>query len=834
MTEDAVKICERGGGGLVLPLFGDTEQGWDRGLRAALYLIGLFYTFIGVAIIADVFMNAIEKVTSKKVRKFNKSTGRWYTYEVWNATVSNLTLMALGSSAPEILLNVIDIFAKEFYLEGLGPGTIVGSAAFNLLMIIAVCVMCIPTPEVRKIKDMQVYQVTASWSVFAYVWLVVILLVVSPNVVEVWEGVITFLFFPVLVFWAWAADKGYFRGEKEKPLQIHADMTADEIAEVEAKVRAEHGKQLTSEQIVRLLAATGSKPRSRAAYRVAAMRKMTGSKPIKKTTKASFKSLSFLGFGNKVVPLTEEIEEKPVCTFSFAAQKYAVLECAGQVKMKVVRDGDATMKASVRFKTEDGSASAEKDYVHVDQVLVFESGETEKDVAVTVIDDENYEDDEEFYCTLEDAQTIGSSDKAGVGDIPKATVTIIDDDEPGVISFEHEDARFISGDEDVTHKICVMRRSGACGEVKVQYTTEPGSALADRDFVPTAGELVFEDKQVEAYINITIKAAPRYDQVDVFRLTLSDPEGGAKLDWTTDGGASKCIMTMSIAADEQTKARIASVKNTVQMKWSKSMIGHANWASQFQAAVRVNGGEEDDEPPSKMDYFLHFISVPWKLVFALVPPTDYCGGWLCFYCSLLMIGLVTMIIGDMASLLGCVLCIPDDVTAITFVALGTSLPDTFASKTAAMQDPYADASVGNVTGSNSVNVFLGLGLPWMMASIFWALGLRKAEWQSRYDPKALLSSAPDFDVDLSFLGAPGSRTIAFVVPAGSLGMSVVFFTSCALVCIALLQVRRVVHGGELGGPMVSKIFSAAFLVVLWLIYIGLSTMVSLQNNDVSC
>lgn len=28
--------------------------------------------------------------------------------DVWNPTVANLTLMALGSSAPEILLNVIE------------------------------------------------------------------------------------------------------------------------------------------------------------------------------------------------------------------------------------------------------------------------------------------------------------------------------------------------------------------------------------------------------------------------------------------------------------------------------------------------------------------------------------------------------------------------------------------------------------------------------------------------------------------------------------------------------------------------------------------------------
>jgi Ca2+/Na+ antiporter len=54
------------------------------------------------------------------------------------------------------------------------------------------------------------------------------------------------------------------------------------------------------------------------------------------------------------------------------------------------------------------------------------------------------------------------------------------------------------------------------------------------------------------------------------------------------------------------------------------------------------------------------------------------------------------------------------------VALGTSIPDTFASKLAAQADPYADAAIGNITGSNSVNVFLGLGFPWILASAFHA------------------------------------------------------------------------------------------------------------------
>ena len=54
--------------------------------------------------------------------------------------MANLTLMALGSSAPEILLSVIEVIGNSFYTGELGPSTIVGSAAFNLMCISAVCV----------------------------------------------------------------------------------------------------------------------------------------------------------------------------------------------------------------------------------------------------------------------------------------------------------------------------------------------------------------------------------------------------------------------------------------------------------------------------------------------------------------------------------------------------------------------------------------------------------------------------------------------------------------------------------------------------------------------
>ena len=80
--------------------------------------------------------------------------------------------------------------------------------------------------------------------------------------------------------------------------------------------------------------------------------------------------------------------------------------------------------------------------------------------------------------------------------------------------------------------------------------------------------------------------------------------------------------------------------------------------------------------------------------------------------------MVLVVSGDLASGFGCTVGLKDTVTAITLVALGTSLPDTFASKVAAVNDKYADSSVGNVTGSNAVNVFLGVGVAWFVAAVY--------------------------------------------------------------------------------------------------------------------
>ena len=207
----AVDKCDDGT--LVLPIL--NEATWNQGFRTFLYLIALLWCFMGVAIIADVFMCAIETITSKTkvvmVAKQGRSSNDMEEVHVrvWNDTVANLTLMALGSSAPEILLAIIEITANKFESGALGPSTIVGSAAFNLLVISGVCVMAVPAHEVRRIKAIKVFGVTATFCILAYIWLYVALSVSSPEIMDIWEAVLTFLLFPILVIIAYIADKEY-------------------------------------------------------------------------------------------------------------------------------------------------------------------------------------------------------------------------------------------------------------------------------------------------------------------------------------------------------------------------------------------------------------------------------------------------------------------------------------------------------------------------------------------------------------------------------------------------------------------------------------------------
>jgi len=869
------------GDGLIVPIWRPYENlsMGDRFGRGLLYILLMVYLFIGVAIVSDRFMESIEMITAqeKEVTIKDPKTGKSQIIivKVWNETVANLSLMALGSSAPEILLSVIEIWAKGFKSGDLGPGTIVGSAAFNLFMIIGLCMYVIPDDEVRKIKHLRVFLVTATWSVFAYIWLYVILGPISYGIVEPWEGILTFLFFPATVWTAYVAErrlfcykymsKSYRAGKngtivqtekndiesraQEKFKDFDEDNQDPALAEFEKsrreyintmkRIRLENPDITPAELEMKAREEVMMKgPKSRAYYRMQASKKLAGKQDLNKKMKDQIAAEAEQNKEPEEKEVEEEKKDDGVMRIMFDPPHYTVMESVGSFEVTIVREGgDLNTAVQVDYKTEDGSACSPDDYTEAVGTLTFGPGVTEQKVTLSVEDDDIFEEDEHFYIRIsnprrKDGIEIPQMSVEGEGMVPSiqlgtphmATIMILDDDHGGIFQFENTETEIVESVGTYELKLC--RMSGARGKVAVPYTTEEGTAKAGKDYEHVEGELIFCNEENEKIIEIPIMEEDSYEKNAVLYCTIGEPihlagppgEGEgvnyAEIDAKDPEtlteeekiallGRPKLgdITKISIRIRESKEFK-SSVDRMLQRGNASMMVGASSWKDQFVDAFTVQAGDDDEEEegegdeegeekmPTCGDYIMHFLTLIWKVLFAFIPPAGIANGYPCFVISIAMIGLCTAIIGDVAGHLGCFIFLKDSVNAIAFVALGTSVPDTFASKVAAIQDEYADNSVGNVTGSNAVNVFLGIGIAWSMAAIYWA-----------------------------------AKGETFDVKVGSLGFSVTIFCVEALIAILTLLLRRnPAVGGELGGPKAVKTVTSGLFVCLWVTYVGVSAM----------
>jgi solute carrier family 8 (sodium/calcium exchanger) len=238
-------------------------------------------------------------------------------------------------------------------------------------------------------------------------------------------------------------------------------------------------------------------PKSRAFYRIQATRKLTGGGNVIKKSKIE-KRLS-------VEDVRVDLEDEGVTRIFFDPGHYTVMENVGTFNLTVSRaGGDLSRTIYVDYKTEDGTANAGSDYEYTEGTLKFYPGELHKQIPLTVIDDDLFEEDEHLYVRLSNLRVKdqdGSLESDTNGSIAKlgtpflATVMILDDDHPGIFHFEEKEMRVSEAIGQV--EIKVMRSSGARGTVKVPFFTSDGSAKAGKDYEPEQNELIFQNDETE-------------------------------------------------------------------------------------------------------------------------------------------------------------------------------------------------------------------------------------------------------------------------------------------------------------------------------------------------
>uniref|UniRef100_A0A7C9EGF0 Sodium/calcium exchanger membrane region domain-containing protein n=1 Tax=Opuntia streptacantha TaxID=393608 RepID=A0A7C9EGF0_OPUST len=497
------------------------ETSLGDGLRAFLYFAGLAYCFIGLSAITNRFFRSMENVVkhSRKVVVTDPVTKvQTVRHEkVWNYAVADIALLAFGTSFPQISLATIDAIRNigSLYAGGLGPGTLVGSAAFDLFPIHAVCVVVPKAGELKKISDIGVWLVGLCWSFWAYVWLYIILKVWTPDVVTLWESLLTVLQYGLLLLHAYAQDK-----------------------------------------------------------------------------RLPYLSLPFVRSDR---PLEWVPEEPSPHEHGKLAEDYSDLH----------QDADLTGNDTV------------------------------------------------------DIQSIHSGDVTGA------------------------------------------------------YQALPAN----------------EDN--------------------------------------------------SLAEPAQGRRRVNNV-NFLSV-----------WRKQFVHALMFGSHKSNNIFVRWARVVWHLVLLPWRVLFAFVPPYHVAHGWIAFICCLCFISGIAYVVTKLSDLISCVTGINPYVIALTALAAGTSWPDLWASKIAAERQTTADSAIANITCSNSVNIYVGIGIPWLI------------------------------DTTYNFFAY---REPLRIQDAGELSFSLLMFLATSAGCIAVLVIRRLVFGAELGGPRVWAWVTSVYFMLLWLIFVILSSI----------
>ena len=207
---------------------------------------------------------------------------------------------------------------------------------------------------------------------------------------------------------------------------------------------------------------------------------------------------------------------------SFLTSEALVSENSGTITLRVRRGNDVDFQAfTVDYATSDGTAKAGLDYEATAGTLNFAAGQATQNITIPILNDGLREGNETFGVTLRNPST-------GTVLGTPATVTVrIEDNDPGV-SF-YDGLTWVS--ESSGSAILTVRRGNDLDfqAFTLDYATSDGTATAGLDYQAVAGTLSFAAGDTSHTITIPILNDGLPEANETFRITLSNPSGGAAL-----------------------------------------------------------------------------------------------------------------------------------------------------------------------------------------------------------------------------------------------------------------------------------------------------------------
>ncbi|XP_030632074.1 FRAS1-related extracellular matrix protein 2b isoform X2 [Chanos chanos] len=201
-----------------------------------------------------------------------------------------------------------------------------------------------------------------------------------------------------------------------------------------------------------------------------------------------------------------------------------------QISAILYRSGDLSYKSTVRCYSRQGSAQVMMDFnerPNTDaSVITFLPGEVEKPCVLTLVDDTDYEEDEELRLVLGSPKS-NSPFGAAIGVQNETLIKIKDDADKAIIRFG-ETKFSVSEPKELGHVSVVMVpvvRVGDTSKVSVvRVHTKDGSASSGEDYHPISQDIEFKEGDTQHFVEVEIIYDNIREMREAFTIHLKPDE----------------------------------------------------------------------------------------------------------------------------------------------------------------------------------------------------------------------------------------------------------------------------------------------------------------------
>ncbi|TQV88070.1 Calx-beta domain-containing protein [Aliikangiella coralliicola] len=219
------------------------------------------------------------------------------------------------------------------------------------------------------------------------------------------------------------------------------------------------------------------------------------------------------------VTILENDAVPPAGVIQFSGATYSVDEGDGSLTVTVVRSNGSFGDASIGISVDGGSATNLLDYRLSDEQLTFVDGETSQSFSILILDDSEYEGEENLTLRL----THLNGD-ASLGSIEQTTIIIVENDPvPASGDIQLSGSSFNISESFSELTITVLRANGSFGDISVDYEYSDGTAINGEDFNATNGTLFFADGETSQTITIGIVDDSQDESDESFEIALVNP-----------------------------------------------------------------------------------------------------------------------------------------------------------------------------------------------------------------------------------------------------------------------------------------------------------------------